>query len=163
MALTIGKVAKAANVHVETLRYYERRGLVRKPPRSLSLYRRYPESTAPGSVRQVRAGDRLLAARDSRAAVTSSGAEGSVRRRETAGRQQAPGHRGEDPRAAGDASRVETIGLAVRREAALALRHFTFGPGRLRYPHWRDRGARRQRSRGRCARQTKCSAPPTHK
>jgi MerR family regulatory protein len=25
MALTIGKVAKAANVHVETLRYYERR------------------------------------------------------------------------------------------------------------------------------------------
>ncbi len=50
MALTIGKVAKAANVHVETLRYYERRGLVPKPPRSLSLYRRYPEST----VRRVR-------------------------------------------------------------------------------------------------------------
>jgi MerR family regulatory protein/Transposase IS116/IS110/IS902 family len=35
MALTIGKVAKAANVYVETLRYYERRGLVPKPPRSL--------------------------------------------------------------------------------------------------------------------------------
>ena len=50
MALTIGKVAKAANVHVETLRYYERRGLVPKPPRSLSLYRHYPEST----VRRVR-------------------------------------------------------------------------------------------------------------
>jgi MerR family mercuric resistance operon transcriptional regulator len=50
MALTIGKVAKAANVHVETLRYYERRGLVAKPPRSLSLYRRYPENT----VRRVR-------------------------------------------------------------------------------------------------------------
>src|SRR5260370_38066609 len=50
MALTIGKVAKAANVHVETPRYYERRGLVPKPPRSLSLYRRYPEST----VRRVR-------------------------------------------------------------------------------------------------------------
>jgi MerR family mercuric resistance operon transcriptional regulator len=48
MALTIGKVAKAANVHVETLRYYERRGLVPKPPRSLSLYRRYPESTCAG-------------------------------------------------------------------------------------------------------------------
>ena len=28
MALTIGKVARAARVHVETLRYYERRGLV---------------------------------------------------------------------------------------------------------------------------------------
>jgi Hg(II)-responsive transcriptional regulator len=49
MALTIGKVAKAANVHVETLRYYERRGLLPKPP-SLSMYRRYPENT----VRQVR-------------------------------------------------------------------------------------------------------------
>jgi MerR family copper efflux transcriptional regulator len=45
MALTIGKVAKAANVHVETLRYYERRGLVPKPPRSLSQYRRYPVNT----------------------------------------------------------------------------------------------------------------------
>lgn len=45
MALTIGQVAKAANVHVETLRYYERRGLVSKPPRSPSSYRRYPEET----------------------------------------------------------------------------------------------------------------------
>jgi MerR family transcriptional regulator, copper efflux regulator len=49
MALTIGKVAKAANVHVETLRYYKRRGLVPKPQEPL-LYRRYPEST----VRRVR-------------------------------------------------------------------------------------------------------------
>jgi DNA-binding transcriptional MerR regulator len=32
-------------VHIETLRYYERRGLVAKPPRSPSLYRRYPEET----------------------------------------------------------------------------------------------------------------------
>jgi Hg(II)-responsive transcriptional regulator len=47
MALTIGQVARAANVHVETLRYYERRGLVAKPPRNASLYRRYPEDTVP--------------------------------------------------------------------------------------------------------------------
>lgn len=47
MSLTIGQVAKAANVHVETLRYYERRGLVPKPPRSATLYRRYPEETVP--------------------------------------------------------------------------------------------------------------------
>ncbi|MGH7923175.1 MAG: MerR family transcriptional regulator [Candidatus Binatus sp.] len=45
MALTIGQVAKAADVHVETLRYYERRGLVPKPPRSISSYRDYPENT----------------------------------------------------------------------------------------------------------------------
>jgi Hg(II)-responsive transcriptional regulator len=47
MALTIGQVAKAAKVHVETLRYYERRGLVPKPPRAPSQYRDYPEETVP--------------------------------------------------------------------------------------------------------------------
>jgi MerR family copper efflux transcriptional regulator len=41
--LTIGEVAAQAKVHVETLRYYERRGLVAKPPRSVSNYRRYPQ------------------------------------------------------------------------------------------------------------------------
>ena len=40
--LTIGQVAKQAGVHVETLRYYERRGLVARPPRSGSNYRLYP-------------------------------------------------------------------------------------------------------------------------
>jgi len=34
--LTIGGVAKQADVHSETLRYYERRGLVARPPRSVS-------------------------------------------------------------------------------------------------------------------------------
>lgn len=43
--LTIGDVAAQASVHVETLRYYERRGLVAKPPRSTSNYRLYPEDT----------------------------------------------------------------------------------------------------------------------
>lgn len=45
MALTIGQVAKAAAVHVETMRYYERRGLVPRPPRNASSYRHYPENT----------------------------------------------------------------------------------------------------------------------
>jgi len=43
--LTIGKVAKQANVCVETLRYYERRGLVTLPPRNDSNYRLYPQET----------------------------------------------------------------------------------------------------------------------
>ncbi len=38
---TIGKLAEAAGVHVETIRYYERRGLIEQPPRSPSGYRRY--------------------------------------------------------------------------------------------------------------------------
>ena len=36
--LTIGEVASQAAVHIETLRYYERRGLLPKPPRSASGY-----------------------------------------------------------------------------------------------------------------------------
>ena len=43
--LTIGEVAKRAAVHIETLRYYERQGLVARPPRSKSNYRLYPEET----------------------------------------------------------------------------------------------------------------------
>jgi MerR family copper efflux transcriptional regulator len=38
---TIGKLAAAAGVHVETVRYYERRGLIEPPPRSASGYRQY--------------------------------------------------------------------------------------------------------------------------
>jgi MerR family copper efflux transcriptional regulator len=43
--VTIGDVAKQAKVRIETLRYYEREGLVASPPRSLSNYRLYPEDT----------------------------------------------------------------------------------------------------------------------
>lgn len=41
--LTIGQVAKKTGVGVETLRYYEREGLVEEPPRRESGYRQYPE------------------------------------------------------------------------------------------------------------------------
>ena len=40
-ALTIGGLAEAAGVNVETIRYYERRGLLEEPPRSASGYRQY--------------------------------------------------------------------------------------------------------------------------
>ena len=38
---TIGAVADAADVGVETVRYYERRGLVTQPKRGIGGYRRY--------------------------------------------------------------------------------------------------------------------------
>src|SRR5262244_515588 len=38
---TIGELAKQAKVHVETLRYYERRGLIPRPRRTVSNYRVY--------------------------------------------------------------------------------------------------------------------------
>ena len=41
--LTIGQVAKQTGVAVETLRYYEREGLVEEPPRRDSGYRQYPD------------------------------------------------------------------------------------------------------------------------
>jgi MerR family transcriptional regulator, mercuric resistance operon regulatory protein len=40
---TIGELARAAGVNVETVRFYERRGLLRQPERG-DGYRRYPES-----------------------------------------------------------------------------------------------------------------------
>lgn len=42
---TIGKLAAGAGVHVETIRYYERRGLLDRPPRTASGYRQYPPDT----------------------------------------------------------------------------------------------------------------------
>ena len=43
--LTIGKLAKQSEVNIETIRYYERRGLIPKPPRRESGYRQYPRDT----------------------------------------------------------------------------------------------------------------------
>ncbi len=45
-ALTIGRLAKEAGVNLETVRYYERRGLLSKPPRSASGYRLFPVEAA---------------------------------------------------------------------------------------------------------------------
>ena len=43
--LTIGKVARQAGVGVETIRFYQRRGLIEEPPQRESGYRQYPEET----------------------------------------------------------------------------------------------------------------------
>lgn len=44
-ALTIGALAQAAGVHVETIRYYQRLGLVAQPARPAGGVRRYDERT----------------------------------------------------------------------------------------------------------------------
>lgn len=44
-AITIGELAKATGVGVETVRFYERKGLVTAPTRKTSGYRQYPEET----------------------------------------------------------------------------------------------------------------------
>lgn len=48
--LKIGEIAERAQVNLQTVRYYEKRALVPKPPRTYSNYRMYPEDT----VRRVR-------------------------------------------------------------------------------------------------------------
>jgi len=56
--LKIGEVAKLAGVGVETVRYYEKRGLIEEPPRSYSGYRMYPEST-PRKIRFIKRAQEL--------------------------------------------------------------------------------------------------------
>ena len=48
--LTIGKLAEAADVNIETIRYYQRRGLLEEPPKPFRGHRRYP----PDTVKRVR-------------------------------------------------------------------------------------------------------------
>jgi MerR family transcriptional regulator, mercuric resistance operon regulatory protein len=48
--LTIGRLAMAAGVNVETIRYYQRRGLMDEPDKPLGGYRRY----TPTAVTRVR-------------------------------------------------------------------------------------------------------------
>lgn len=42
--LTIGKLAKASNVGIETVRFYERKGLLKKPATRIGNFRSYPET-----------------------------------------------------------------------------------------------------------------------
>ena len=43
--LTIGRVAKAADVNLQTIRYYQRLDLIAQPPKPHSGYRHYPAET----------------------------------------------------------------------------------------------------------------------
>ncbi len=43
--LTIGRVARRAGVNRETIRYYQRRGLIAEPARPAAGFRHYPEET----------------------------------------------------------------------------------------------------------------------
>lgn len=56
--LRSGELAAAAGVNIETLRYYERRGLLREPQRSLGGHRMYPPETVT-VMRVIKAAQRL--------------------------------------------------------------------------------------------------------
>lgn len=42
---TTGQISKLSGVGIETIRFYERKGLIKEPPRRPSGYRQYPPST----------------------------------------------------------------------------------------------------------------------
>lgn len=48
--LTTSRLAKRSGVHLETVRYYERQGLLPRPPRTAAGYRQF----SPDSVRRIR-------------------------------------------------------------------------------------------------------------
>jgi len=43
--MRIGKIAKQVGITVEAIRFYEKQGLIKPPPRNESGYRDYPEDT----------------------------------------------------------------------------------------------------------------------
>jgi MerR family mercuric resistance operon transcriptional regulator len=51
--LTTSQLAQAADVNLETIRYYERRGLIPEPPRRSSGYRQYSEDYI-GRIRSIK-------------------------------------------------------------------------------------------------------------
>ncbi|WP_063065302.1 MerR family transcriptional regulator [Nocardia violaceofusca] len=57
-ALRTGELAAAAGVNTQTLRYYERRGLLAEPQRTLGGHRLYPEE-AVTVLRMIKAAQRL--------------------------------------------------------------------------------------------------------
>lgn len=58
VSLRVGQVAEAVGVNVETLRYYERRGIIAEPERSLGGHRLYPEATVT-TLRVIKAAQNL--------------------------------------------------------------------------------------------------------
>ncbi len=58
VGLRSGQVAEAAGVNVQTLRYYERRGLLEEPDRTLGGHRLYPPETVT-VLRVIKAAQRL--------------------------------------------------------------------------------------------------------
>jgi DNA-binding transcriptional MerR regulator len=57
-ALRTSQLAHAAGVNVQTLRYYERRGLLAEPERTLGGHRLYPPETL-AALREIKAAQRV--------------------------------------------------------------------------------------------------------
>jgi DNA-binding transcriptional MerR regulator len=83
-----GEVAAAAGVNLQTLRYYERRGLLEKPRRTPGGHRVYPPD-AVTTLRVIKAAQRLGFTLDEVAGLLEAGRHRHGAPRETGLRQQA--------------------------------------------------------------------------
>jgi DNA-binding transcriptional MerR regulator len=82
--LRSGQVASAAGVNLQTLRYYERRGLVAEPHRTLGGHRLYPPETVT-VLRVIKTAQRLGFTLDEVSDLLAAGAHRRGRRRREAG------------------------------------------------------------------------------
>lgn len=71
-ALRTGQVAEAAGVNTQTLRYYERRGLLARPERTLGGHRLYPPETVT-ALRMIKTAQRLGFSLDDVAELIAAG------------------------------------------------------------------------------------------
>lgn len=88
--MTIGQVARKCCVNVETIRFYERKGLIERPAQPVTGYRKYPPETAVRvrfirnaknlgfSLREIRDLLSLATERRRRCAETRAMAEGKI-------------------------------------------------------------------------------------
>ena len=105
-ALRSGQVADAAGVNVETLRYYERRGLLQAPDRTPGGHRIYP-AEAVTVLRVVKAAQRLGFSLDEVAELLAVGRPGHTPTGRRPGRRPAAGAGGLQERAAAKLAEVE--------------------------------------------------------
>ncbi|WP_199742736.1 MerR family transcriptional regulator [Nocardia stercoris] len=78
-ALRTGELAAAAGVNIQTLRYYERRGLLAEPDRSPGGHRLYPRESVT-ALRAIKAAQRLGFTLDEVAQLLAGSRAGSRRR-----------------------------------------------------------------------------------
>ena len=95
-SMSIGKVANRVAVGVETLRFYEREGLLEKPPRLNSGSRVYPAATVNRVLHQARQRTRVFAQGDQRAAGPAFRAWRNLRACQEARRSEDRRYRGQD-------------------------------------------------------------------
>ncbi len=132
MALSTGQVAKAGGVNIQTVRFYEREGLLPPPRRSASGYRQYTEEAVRIVTFVKRAQELGFTLREAKQLVRLRGARAEAcGGSEVRGGGEAPRHRREAPRLDRDAR-----GSCVARGVVPGVRGFDYlpDPGGSRKP-----------------------------